>query len=316
MIIDQPGAYDLSREDYDADPTPAPALSCSVAKAILDQSPAHARMLHPRLNPELERDDESKFDLGRVAHALMLDDTGARVAIIEADDWRTKAAKEARAAAVDEGKVPVLAHQIETVQRMVRAARTQLAAHEASDAFTDGKPEQTLIWQERGTTWCKARLDWLPTQRRGRPFIVYDYKTTGASAHPDAWVRTLYGMSGDLQAAFYRRGVREVLGISNVLIRFVVQEIEPPFALSVIQLDPASMDLAERKVEEAIRAWGHALSSGQWHGYPARVAHVSAPAYEETRWLAREERDQHATPEMYSLAMQMQAPINLPGKRS
>jgi hypothetical protein len=62
----------ISADAYHADPAPAPSLSSSIAKTILHQTPRHAWFEHPRLNPNFEPKDDSKFDLGSVAHELLL----------------------------------------------------------------------------------------------------------------------------------------------------------------------------------------------------------------------------------------------------
>ena len=63
--IEKPGLYlDVPVDDYFADPLPAPSLTQSIAKIILDHSPLHAWHAHPRLNPNFVRDDPTKFDIG------------------------------------------------------------------------------------------------------------------------------------------------------------------------------------------------------------------------------------------------------------
>jgi hypothetical protein len=285
--VSTPGVYNLSAADYHADPCPQPSLSKSIAKVLIDRSPRHAWWAHPRLNPDFETETATKFDLGTAAHALLLGDE-ARFEIIDADSYRGKAAQEARDAAYAAGRTPLLVDQYEQVVAMARAARVQLTAHEeAADAFTAGKPEQTLVWCE-GDIWCRARLDWLPD--RGR--IFDDYKTTSAAAHPDAWgARTFFDTGCDFQDAFYRRGIRAVLGITDPVFRFVVQETEPPHALCVMQADPAVRTIADKKVEAAIALWSRCLKADRWPGYPSRTCHLELPIWRETRWLEREERD-------------------------
>jgi len=238
--ITEAGVYAIDEAAYHADPCVAPSLSSSVAHILLERSPWHAWTAHPRLNPAFEPEDKTTFDLGRGAHAVMLGGP-ALIAVIDAPDWRTKDAKAARDAARAAGQTPILAHHMAEVDAMVRAGRSQIAAQSDqadSDAFMPvlGTPEQTLVWRE-GDSWCRARLDWKPNAGH----IFHDYKTTGASAHPDAWVRTAYGMGADLQAGFYRRGIRAVLKIEKPEFRFVVQENTPPYALCVIALTPAGV---------------------------------------------------------------------------
>lgn len=286
--ITAPGVYDLPADDYHADPCPAPSLSSSIAKVLLDRTPRHAWLAHPRLNPAFEREHKAAFDLGSAAHDLLLFGEG-RFAVIDAADWRTRAAKEARDDAYERGLIPLLVEQMERVEAMVASARLQLDHHEqASDAFTVGDPEQTLVWQEDGV-WCRCRLDWLP---HNASTVFFDYKTTGESAHPDEWgTRQLFNLGHDVQAAFYRRGIRTVLGIENAHFWFVVQEVGPPYALSVVAPTPAALAMADRKVTEALRMWRWCLQNDRWPGYPNQTAFVDPPAWQEKKWLDREDRD-------------------------
>lgn len=286
MKVDKPGLYTMTAAEYHADPTPEPSLSSSIARELLANSPKHAWWAHPRLNPAYESEHKQAFDIGTAAHALLLEGESGCV-IVDAKDWRTQAAKDQRDAAYAEHKVPLLAYRWQEVQDMVEAARRQLAKHEAKPTpFTDGKPEQTLIWKE-GAVWCRARLDWLHTDRR----MIGDYKSTGVTANPDVWSRrALYGMGYDIQDAFYTRGLKKVFGI-EAGFTFVVQETFLPYALSVIGIEPEALDLADKKVTHAIDLWGRCLKSGSFPGYPLKTCWASLPAWEETQWLERQARD-------------------------
>lgn len=281
-VIDKPGIYDISAAEYHADPAPAPSLSSSIARELLSRSPRHARFAHPRLNPAATPEEADRFEIGTAAHALLLEGDASCV-IVDAKDWRTNDAKAARQAAREVGKIALLAHQWANVQAMVAAAQDQLAAHQDPPRpLTFGKPEQTLVWQE-GETWCRARLDWL----HDHGGHVEDFKTTDGTANPDAWTRgPLYNMGYDVQAAFYLRGLRAI-GIEGTF-RFVVQEVYPPYALSVIGLAPASLDLAERKVEWAIKAWTQCLKGDRWPGYPTRTCWADLPPWAEAQWMERQ----------------------------
>lgn len=273
------GVHDLSRVDYDADPCPEPSLSSSIAKILLTKSPAHARLAHPRLNPAFEPDNDRKYDLGSLAHAMMLGEHD-RIVAIDAADYRTDAAKSARDAALALGKVPALAKVVAQAEKMAAAARRQLDASEHGEAFTNGKPEQTLVWQ-MGDVWCRSRLDWVP--RNGAAQRWYDYKTTGASANPLEWWRTMYNTGGDVQEAFYRAGIKAVFGTAFVDFLFVVQETEPPYALSVCALSGEAQALADDKVARAVGIWGWCLKNDRWPGYSRETAYLFPPKWEQTR---------------------------------
>lgn len=279
VLTISPGQY---HADLVAD---RPTLSASIATILCSSSPAHARAAHPRLNPQLVREEKATYDVGTAAHALLLEGSDA-VAIVDADDWRTKDAKEARDDARLNGRVPLLAKTWAEVQQMVAAVRAQLdAIADPPPLFTDGKVEQTLVWDDHGVA-CRARLDWLRDDHQA----IDDLKTTSRSANPETWTRTLFGIGADVQAAFYLRGLKAVTG-ADAVFRWVVAETYPPYALSVVSLGPDVLALAEQKVEYALETWRECLSSGVWPAYPARVCFAELPAWEEARWLAREWRE-------------------------
>lgn len=171
---------------------------------------------------------------------------------------------------------------------MVNAANAHLDRYQDRPRpFSGGMAEQTLLWQEGGGVWCRARPDWLHEGRR----VIDDYKTTEAPAHPDSWGRgQLFRMGYDIQAGFYLRGLKALFGIDGAF-RFVVQENYAPFALCVIGLGPDLLALAERKVRQAINLWRACLEENRWPGYPTRTCYPDLPPWEETRWLEREARD-------------------------
>ena len=287
--VTEPGVYELPAAVYHADPCPEPSLSSSIAKRLCLDSAAHAHYAHPRLNPTAADDEAEHFDIGTVAHALLLEGQQC-LAIIDAKDYRTNAAKAAREAARAEGKTPLLAARWADVQAMAAAARGQLDRHKDGGAamFTAGKPEQTLIWIEQARdeidVWCRARLDWL------RPGAIDDYKSTSATANPETWTRTMFSHGFDLQAAWYLRGLRALTGLDDAIFRFAVQETFAPYALAVVGLGPDVLMLAEKKCLYALEVWRHSCETGDWLGYPRRTCYAALPMAHEAWWLEKESR--------------------------
>ena len=307
-MIDAPGIYDLDAPAYHSDPCVRPSLSSSIVRVLLNQTPHHAWCAHPRLNPSFAAGEDEKFDVGTAAHVLMLNDIRS-FAVCPQADWRKKEAQEFRAAAREAGKIPLLAEQRDRLLSMVSAGRRQLDAHEASQAFTAGKGEQTIVWRE-GDAWCRARLDYLRDARD----VWDDYKTT-TTADPDAWRRIAVAVGHDIQGAFYRRGIRALHLATDPVMRFVVQEVEEPFALCVMRMSEQMLELADRQVEQAIQLWRRCLSANVWPGYPAHVIQIEAPEWHEARIMDREiRRDGDArrhpkpTQEQLAAAMKAQAP--------
>lgn len=281
----KPGIYTMSADQYHADPSDQPSLSASIANTLLTRSPMHARAAHPRFNPEATRRNAQHLDLGTAAHALLLEGKEA-VAIIDAPDFRTKEAQEARDEAYAAGQVPILAEKWSEVQAMVDAIWRQLEEHNAMPPpFTDGEPEKTIVWNDGGVT-CRARLDWL----RDDSTAVDDLKTTARSANPGVYSRNLFATGGDVQAAMYVRGVERLTG-EQPQFRWVVVETMAPYALSVVAPGPDVLAFGEAKVERAIALWRDCLDRDEWDGYPRRVCYAELPPWEESRWLEREGRE-------------------------
>ena len=281
---------EVSADTYHADQlAEQPTLSASIARVLVSQTPAHARAQHPRLNPAYERVEEAKFDIGVASHRMLLEGEGC-VHIVAAPDWRTGYAREQRDFGRSQGRIPLLEAQYVELEAMVAAVREQIGLLEADPPlFTDGRPEQTLLWDEQGVA-CRARLDWL----RDDYTAIDDFKSTAKSADPLKWGQhTLFGMQYHLQAAMYRRAVRAVTGVEPEF-RFVVCEITPPFACSVLTLDRDAWDLAESQLDYALRVWKRCLAADHWPAYTTRTAYVSAPGWATTAWWEREALEEAA----------------------
>lgn len=290
--------FNVTEAEYHSDPCPEPSLSSSISKIILQKSAMHAKAAHPRLNPNYEPDDKPIFNIGKTIHSLVMGDE-REFTIVDAKAWNTNAAKAEREAAYTLGKTPILKHKFEALKKMARRAAEQMEAHEESATLIGGRPEVTLVWQDVGGIWCRCRLDKMADTSKD----FYDFKSTEASANPAAVSRLIFNMGYDIQASFYKRGIRKVLGIQDPSYKFIFQELYDPHALSVVGVNVPSEHVADRKVDEAIRIWAHCMETGEFPGYPLRTAYVDAPPYLEKEWLEREERDaEQNTPAIDSIA--------------
>ena len=262
------GIFDMPMSEYLA----LPALSSGRCHTILSQSPMHAKM---------ESDDaNSEMDLGTYAHAMLLEGGHDGLVVIDADDWRTKAAKEARDAARAEGKTPILARKIAEVERMVKFAKEYVEQSEIAGIFESGKPEQVIIWHD-GDTLCKARPDWLSDK------YLLHFKTTKSSVEPRAFSRTAVNCGYDLAMMFYLRGLEAVQPDNQVQHFILAQEQAEPFACKLFDLSAPLRDVAMVKVGRAIRAWESCTKSGRWPAYSGEVHSI-----EITPWaLAQSEED-------------------------
>lgn len=311
--ISEEGVYSVSQDEYHADPVIEPSFSASLGHTLLTRSARHAWLGHPRLNPGMVRETGKALDFGELAHALMLGDE-RNFEIIAAENWRTTAAKAARIAAHEAGKIPALAHEFERAQAMVRSGRAQLDAHDdMRGAFRGGQGEVTIVWREpvperKTEVWCRCRLDYLHGtgfsyvhQPDGYPYldlsqfkpsseVTPDYKTTGMSARPDVWgVKAMFNHGNDLRAAFYTRGIRRILGFSHPVYLFVVQETKEPFALSVIAPTFTTLDRANDNLDQALDYFVWCQQKNFWPGYERRTCYVDLPNWLMREWADRQE---------------------------
>lgn len=277
--VTTPGLYDLPEQDYFADPVPEGSLSQSGAKTLLRKSPAHYAW-----EREHGRPNKREFDFGHAAHAEVLG-VGAEVAVIEADDFRTKDSREQRDAAYGEGKTPILAKDYAKVLAMADAIRAHPIAPQLLNPG-NGKPEQSAFWRdERTGIWCRARYDWLPEAAGGR-LLLPDFKTS-PSADPREFGRKAFDFGYACQAAWYSDGLRQLGYADEVAFLFVVQEREAPYSVSIIELDRPALRVGEMEMRRAREVYARCVETGTWPDYGDDVHLVSLPSWAETRTLER-----------------------------
>jgi hypothetical protein len=284
-----PGIYELTDEQYHADPCSETSLSSGIVKLLVNESPRHAWHVHPRLNPNYQSEENIKFDFGTVAHALVLQGID-RMEIVDAADWRTKAAKEQRDDARGRGMVPLLKHQADSALAMVGAFREAMANCPDLSGITlaEGKAEQSIIWREQYMdgqhTWMRAKPDW----RSNDGTLIIDYKTTSGSAEPEAAVRQIMGqMDGDIQAAFYTRGNKAICGLDAQFV-FAVQETKAPYAVSFIGVSPTYMALGEDKCRVGISLFSECMKRNEWPGYERRINWAEPKAWQFSAWAEKQ----------------------------
>lgn len=259
-----PGIGDIA---YHADKG---SLSSSGARALLEPScPAIFR--HQQLQPP---NPKPEYDFGHAAHKFVLGE-GEEIVPVYADDWRTKAAKEQRAGAYAERKIPMLVGQIEKAQAMAAAVYEHPVARALLTA--DGMAELSGYWHDRETgVRLRFRPDWL-CQIRSRVICV-DYKTA-LSAHPAAFARAAVDHGYHMQDAWYLEGLA-ALGIANdAEFLFVVQSKTPPFPVSVMRINSEHVEVGRRRNREAIDLYHRCVTTGDWPGYGDHIHTIDLPSY-------------------------------------
>lgn len=275
--VTEPGVYEIPSEAYHADVVPGGSLSSSGARKLLVPS-CPALFKWERDNP---RTSTRAFDMGHAAHEMVL---GGGPEIVRCDfpDWRTDKAKAAAAEARARGAVPLLPDAYQTVQDMAVALLRNPVAAALFDAGA-GTPEASLFTRDEQTgVMLRGRLDWLPNQS-GTRLIVPDYKTA-KSAEPAEFAKSAANYGYAQQAAWYLDLITALeLGEEPAFV-FVVQEKEPPYLVSVVQLDVVALRIGRLLNRRAIDTYAECIRTDVWPGYVTDVALVPLPAWYERRY--------------------------------
>jgi hypothetical protein len=248
-----------------------PRLSPSCAKVLLAKSPLHAWTQH-RLGGDEKSEESDEKDQGTILDRLLLG-VGPDLVIVDAPDWRTNAAKEARDAAKLAGKIPILKEKVKFQQAIVDAWKAQYVAHDIE--FT-GKSQVKLDWESDGVP-CRGKLDHLII---GPDYaLIYDIKST-SDASQAAMTRSIVSFGYDIQHAAYIEGVEANYPhlAGRVTMKLVCGEKEKrdAYAVNVLTFGGTMRELGERKWRRAKRIWGECLKTGEFPGYQGAPIEASA----------------------------------------
>ena len=300
-LITAPGLYAMPEAAYHADPVFEPSLSRSIAHLLVKRSPRHARAAHPRLTKQKDKkvDNDRTREIGSAAHAMLLgQDT--EICVIDAEDFKTKAAQQERRDAQERGAIPVPAPDYETACEMVEVARRELRdeVHPAVRSLVD--PTAPGIWHNEVTGVCIDPCGNIPVRiRMDRLFLgvsdiaILDYKTTGMSVDRAEITRALYGNDYHFQDAFYRRCARNLFPEidrheKRLSFIFIMQEQEPPYELAITKVDAPGRLIGEKMVSNAFLLWKKCVTEDWWPGYPKGLFEAEMPAWVDTQWCTRE----------------------------
>lgn len=257
-----PGFYsDITEEDYHAH---RGSLSVSGAKTLL-KAPALFRyqLEHPPYR--------AVWEFGSAVHALVLGRGMECIYVTPFDDWKTKTAQTERQIARDERLSPVTPAEWVIACEMRDALFTHTLA---AELLSQGEPEVSAYAVDAPTgVLRRGRFDWL------HPQVVVDYKTA-ASGEPGAFAGSAARVGYHMQAAWYLDLARD-LGHPAEAFAFVVQEKEPPYLTTVVELDDDAIALGRARNRAALERFRDCTEAGVWPGYVAdtEIARVSLPRW-------------------------------------
>lgn len=285
LPIAEPGVYDIDEAAYHADPVEGGSLSSSGVRRLLE---CPAKFDYERRNP---RPPSRVFDLGHATHSLILG-KGAPLVVIDAPDYRTKAAQALQQEAHEQGRTPVLRREHDQVLAMAAAIKDHpLAAALLSPKR--GESEMTLIAKdpETGVT-MRARPDKLPFAGKRR-MVMPDLKSAH-SVHPDALTKAAWDHGYCVQAPYYLRAARllDLCG-DDAAFLFVFVEKTPPHLIAVVELDELAMNVGRLRMRNALTRYATCKAEDNWPGYDAEgdgIQRIGLPPhvarrYEKETWL-------------------------------
>lgn len=279
--VTEPGVYSLDEATYHADPVPGGSLSHSGARRLLAPS-CPAKFDHERRHG---RPGKPEFDFGKAAHREVLG-AGADLWVIEASDWRTKAAREERDQAYADGQVPILVDDYQIVVDMAAALR----AHPFAAALFDpeiGRPERSLFARDAQTgVMLRARFDYLdsePDSPAGGRLLIADYKSA-RSADTAAVERAMHEYGYASGAAWYGDIAKRLGLCREFMFLLVVQEKTAPYLVNVVQVSQMALTIGRYRNRQAIDLYARCVAEGRWPGYEGfdhDIPTVSLPGWVE-----------------------------------
>lgn len=310
--ITEPGIYDMTDAEYQADPCEGGSLRSSTAWKLIapGSTPAHAAFDCPRLNPLWEPKHERYFNIGKAAHAYLFS-KGAHIVLIHGNDYsrnepdggpKAEMKRLRRDRAYEQGLVPLLVPEHHQVMQMVKAAKKQIADLVAAgtieaNPFDEVQSEKVLVWRDQGVL-CRAMMDGFSTDHD----CLSEYKTEGQSAGIDTWQWKARKLGYVFRLAFYRRGLEALKMAFSPTVRIFVQETTPPHLLNLVRVDDELLAREDLRVQQALKVWRHCSATNHWPGFSIEGADLTLSQKE----MAEEHGPQESaqpTAHVYSEAM-------------
>ena len=273
--VTEPGAYEIPEDVYHRDPVKGGSLSYSGAKKLLAEGGPELYAYEREHPPE----QSAEMELGTAAHKMVLG-VGAELVEVEAKDYYTKPAKQARDEARERGAVPLLTHQMETVKAM--AARIREHKRASQLLAQPGRPEVSAFWTDpEYGTWWRCRFDHMPEpDPRYRP-VIPDYKTTAKDgAAPAKFAKACADFRYYLQAHVYTAGYTAMFAgriPAPPGYALIAQERTPPYRVAVYELHPAALRKGREDAARAMEIYRDCTEAGTWPGYSPEIELLDLP---------------------------------------
>jgi hypothetical protein len=260
----------LDIEAYHQEPTVGTSISSSGLRSVLLECPAKY-WANSHMNPQRVPKETRAMDFGRAAHALVLGEPvfASQFVVSPYAEFRTNEAKAWRDAQV---KTVLKAEQLETIHAMAAAIKR---SPQTSNAFGEGRPEVSIIWQDEETgIYLKSRPDFLPADHTTH--FTQEFKTA-VTIEPRRLSAQAFSLGYDLQAALVVDGLTAVTGEAPLGVAHIVQEKEPPYLCDLRLFAPEQIEAGRTRYRKALRIFARCLASMKAGNPP----HIAWPGYTE-----------------------------------
>ncbi len=256
-------------------------LSPSVAKAMLARNPKHGWLRH-RLLGNVQKTATSAMIDGKIYEALVTGDTDGRLVIVDAANYQTNKAKEARDKAEKEDKLPILAAKLDGYNHNAMLFIEQL---ERRGIHFDGILQKRFEWNHNGVP-CSGVTDHI-NPKTGQIDEIKVTSDASESAIVMMMANHYYAMQGESYREAFAEEYPDMAGRQKV--RFIFLEPDPIPQVQIVEPAGSMRQLGQMQWDRACAMWGECLKNNDWPGYPEQVLSVEAPAWrlsseEQLKW--------------------------------
>lgn len=283
---------DISFAEYLLDPAPEPSISNSGISLLLGETPLDFAFDQPRLPPldaDKVREETLATTLGSITHRLALG-KGAEYAVGEFDAWRSKEAKEFKAAAIAEGRCPIIKDKFDECLVMADILKERIKR------ALDGAPYETevvFLYQEEtpfGPVWVRGMLDvWCKEKA-----TILDPKIT-PRIYDGMVERQFVNLGWDRQAALYPHALGRIFPELAGRVDFadLLVKPKPPYTSRRIVPERGWRGMKLRECFKAMETFAYCLKENRWPGFPLDETETAfMPKWEEARLTADEEGEE------------------------
>jgi exodeoxyribonuclease VIII len=137
--------------------------------------------------------------------------------------------------------------------------------------LADGVAESSIFAELLGVN-VKCRPDWIHDNS-----VLVDLKTT-ENAGPNAFAKSVANFRYHVQAAFYTDICRES-GIDVKAFVFIAVEKNPPFAVSVYELDSDSIEVGRTLYQRNLETYRRCRETDHWPAYSTAIETLTLPRW-------------------------------------